>query len=164
MSKRLKDDLQISLIFSAVFGFAIYLIMLRVNPALWWLCFAAGGGLFAILAFYLLGYNRFVVKRYADAISATGATPSFRTQGNFMTELGKRTGFIYFCDDRIVLISLDKRPHMTIEILATDAVSFTMPRTVELNIQMKDGSQKTIHSAEVGALGAMMKKKKWGKK
>ena len=72
--------------------------------------------------------------------------------------------YIYFCDDRIILISLDKRPHMTIEILATDAVSFTMPRTVELNIQMKDGSQKTIHSAEVGALGAMMKKKKWGKK
>lgn len=164
MSKRLKDDLQISLIFSAVFGFAIYLIMLRLNPALWWLCFAAGGGLFAIIAFYLLGYNRFVVKRYADAIAATGATPSFRTQGNFMTELGKRTGFIYFCDDRIILISLDKRPHMTIEILATDAVSFTMPRTVELNIQMKDGSQKTIHSAEVGVLGAMMKKKKWGKK
>ena len=164
MSKRLKDDLQISLIFSAVFGLAIYLIMLRVNPEMWWLCFAAGGGLFAILAFYLLGYNRFVVKRYADAIAATGAKVSFQTQGNFMTELGKRTGNIYFCDDRIILISLDKRPHMTIEILASDAVSFTMPRTVELNIQMKDGSQKTIHTADVGVLGAMMKKKKWGKK
>ena len=164
MNKRLVDDLQISAFFSAIFGLAIYLIMQRINTSLWWLCFVAGGGLFAIIAFYLLGYNRFVVKRYADAIAATGATPSFRTQGNFMTELGKRTGFIYFCDDRIVLISLDKRPHMTIEILATDAVSFTMPRTVELNIQMKDGSQKTIHSAEVGVLGAMMKKKKWGKK
>lgn len=164
MSKRLKDDLQISVIFSAVFGLAIYLIMLRVNPDLWWLCFVAGVGLFAVLAFYLLGYNRFVVNRYAEAIEATGAKVSFQTQGNFMTELGKRTGYIYFCDDRIVLISLDKRPHMTIEILASDTVSFTMPRTVELNIQMKDGSQKTIHSAEVGMLGAMMKKKKWGKK
>lgn len=81
-----------------------------------------------------------------------------------MTERGKRTGHIYLCDDRIVLISLDKRPHMTIEILAADAVSFTTPRTVELNIQMKDGSQKTIHTAEVGALGALMKKKRWGKK
>ena len=164
MNKRLSDDLQISAIFSAVFGFAIYLIMLRLNPELWWLCFVAGGALFALLALYLIGYNRFVVKRYADAIAATGAQVSFRTQGNFMTELGKRTGFIYFCDDRIILISLDKRPHMTIEILASDAVSFTMPRTVELNIQMKDGGQKTIHSAEVGVLGAMMKKKKWGKK
>lgn len=164
MNKRLKDDLQISLIFSAVFGFAIYLIMLRTRPDLWWLCFVGGGGLFAIVIVYLIAYSRFVVKRYANAIEATGAAVSFRTQGNFMTELGKRTGFIYFCDDRIILISLDKRPHMTIEILASDAVSFSMPRTVELNIQMKDGSQKTIHSAEVGVLAAMMKKKKWGKK
>ena len=155
MSKRLKDDLQVSLIFSAVFGFAVYLILLRTKPDLWWLCFVAGGGLFAILAFYLIGYNYFVVKRYADAIAATGANVSFQTQGNFMTELGKRTGNIYFCDDRIILISLDKRPHMTAEILASDAVSFTVPRTVELNIQMKDGSQKTIHSAEVGKLGAI---------
>ena len=164
MKKRLIDDLEVSAIFSAVFGFAIYLIMLRLNPQLWWLCFAAGGGLFAIIAFYLIGYNRFVVKRYADAIAATGSKVSFQTQGNFLTEYGKRTGYIYFCDDRIFLISLDKRPQLTIEIMASDAVSFTMPRTVELNIQMKDGSQKTIHSAEVGVLGAMMKKKKWGKK
>ena len=164
MNKRLKDDLQVSLIFSAVFGFAIYLITLRTKPDLWWLCFVAGGGLFAILAAYLIGYDRFVVNRYAKAFAATGAKASFQTQGNFMTELGKRTGHIYFCDDRMILISLDKRPYMTIEILALDAVSFSMPRTVELNIQMKDGSQKTIHSAEVGVLGAMMKKKKWGKK
>lgn len=164
MSKRLIDDLQISAIFSAVFGFAVYLIMQRTNPDLWWMCFVAGGGLFALLAFYLIGYNNLVVNRYAKAIAATGAKVSFQTQGNFMTELGKRTGNVYFCDDRIYLISLDKRPHMTMEILASDAVSFTIPRTVELNIQMRDGSQKTIHSAEVGMLGAMMKKKHWGKK
>lgn len=164
MSKRLKDDLQIALIFSAVFGFAIYLIMQRINPGLWWLCFAAGGGLFLIVAFYLVGYSRLVVKRYEDAFAATGATASFQTQGNFLTELGKRTGTIYFCDDRIILISLDKRPRMTIEILAEDAVSFTTPRTVQLNIQMKDGSQKTIHTVDVGVLSTMMKKKKWGKK
>ena len=164
MNKRLVDDLQISAFFSAIFGLAIYLIMQRINTSLWWLCFVAGGALFAIIAFYLLGYNRFVVKRYADAIAATGAEVAFQTQGNFMTELGKRTGHIYFCDDRIVLISLDKRPHMTIEILAADAASFTTPRTVELNIQMKDGSQKTIHTVDVGKLSALMKKKRWGKK
>ena len=164
MNKRLVDDLQISAFFSAIFGLAIYLIMQRINTSLWWLCFVAGGGLFAMIAFYLLGYNRFVVKRYADAITATGAEVTFQTQGNFMTELGKRTGHIYFCDDRIVLISLDKRPHMTIEILAADALSFTTPRTVELNIQMNDGSQKTIHTVDVGKLSALMKKKRWGKK
>lgn len=57
MNKRLVDDLQISALFSAVFGLAIYLIMQRLNTALWWLCFVAGGGLFAIIAFYLIGYN-----------------------------------------------------------------------------------------------------------
>ena len=164
MNKRLSDDLQISAIFSAVFGFAIYLIMLRLNPALWWMCFVAGGGLFVLLALYLVGYDRLVIKRYAAAIAATGAEVAMQTQGNFLTEYGKRTGNIYFCNDRIYLISLNKRPRLTIEIKAEDAVSFTMPRTVELNIQMKDGSQKTIHSVDVGALGAMMKKKKWGKK
>ena len=53
---------------------------------------------------------------------------------------------------------------MTIEILAADALSFTTPRTVELNIQMNDGSQKTIHTVDVGKLSALMKKKRWGKK
>ena len=164
MRKQLKDDLMISAIFSAVFGFAIYLIMLRINPEMKWLCFVAGGALFVILALYLVGYSRLVVNRYAKAIAETGAKVTYQTQGNFMTELGKRTGNIYFCDDRIILISLDKRPHMTIEILREDAVSFTIPRTVQLNIQMKDGSQKTIHTVEAGFLGAWMKKKHWGKK
>lgn len=164
MSKKMIDDLEISALAGALFGFAVYLIMLRLNRDLWWLCFVAGAGLFAILAAYLLGYTQFVTNRYANAIAATGHKVTFQTQGNFLTELGKRTGFIYFCDDRIILISLDKRPHMTIEILAADAVSFTMPRSVQINIQMKDGSQKTIHTAEAGALGAVMNKKRWGKK
>lgn len=164
MNKKLIDDLEMSALAGGLFGFAVYLIMLRLNRDLWWLCFVAGGGLFAVVVAYLVGYNRFVTKRYADAIAATGCKVTFQAQGNFLTELGKRTGFIYFCDDRIILISLDKRPHMTVEILASDAVSFTMPRTVQINIQMKDGSQKTIHTAEAGALGAAMKKKHWGKK
>ena len=164
MKKRLIDDLEVSAIFSVVFGFAVYLITLRTNPDMWWLCFVAGGGLLAILAFYLIGYNRFVIKRYADAIEATGAKVAFQTQGNFLTEYGKRVGNIYFCDDRIVLISLDKRPRLTIQIMAEDVDTFTIPRTVQLNLQMKDGSQKTIHTAEAGVLGAMLKKKPWKKK
>lgn len=164
MSKRLIDDLEISLLASALFGFAIYLIMLRINPQLWWMCFVAGGGLFVLLAAYLVGYNNFVVKRYAAAIDATGAKVIFRTQGNFLTELGKRTGYIYFCGDCMYLISLDKRPHMTLQIKASDVVSFTIPRTVQLNLQMADGSQKTIHTAEAGMLAAHLNKKRWGKK
>ena len=163
MKKRLIDDLEISAFFSAIFGFAVYLITQRMNKELWWLCFVAGGGLFAILAFYLIGYDRVVTRRYADAIAATGAKVLFETQGNFVTEIGKRTGRIYLCDDRIFLISLDKRPRVTLEILAADAASFTTPRTVELNIQMKDGSQKTIPTVDVGKLGALMQKKRWSK-
>ena len=164
MNKRLIDDLEISLLAGGLFGFAAYLIMLRINPQLWWMCFVAGGGLFAILALYLLGYNSLVTKRYAAAIAATGKEVVLRTQGNFLTELGKRTGFIYLCNDAIYLISLDKRPHMTIEVKAEDVVTFTIPRAVQLNLQMKDGSQITIHTADAGVMGAYLKKKPWKKK
>ena len=164
MKKQLIDDIEISLMGGGLFGFATYLIMLRTNPQLWWLCFVTGGGLFAILVAYLLGYHYLVTERYAKTIDALGVTVSFKTQGNFLTEYGKRTGFIYFCDDRLVLISLDKRPRLTIQILAEDVVSYSIPRAVQLNLQMKDGSQKTIHSADVGVLGSMIKKKKWCKK
>ena len=91
MNKRLSDDLQISAIFSAVFGFAIYLIMQRTRPDLWWVCFIAGGGLLVLLAGYLIGYERFVTKRYANAIAATGAEVEFQALGNFVTEYGRRT-------------------------------------------------------------------------
>ena len=163
MKKKLIDDIEISLLGGGLFGFAVYLIMLRVNPVLWWMCFVAGGGLFAILVAYLLGYQYLVIGRYTKAIEAVGVPVHFKTQGNFLTEYGKRTGFIYFCDDRLVLISLDKRPRLTIQIMSEDVASYTIPRTVQLNLQMKDGSQKTIHSTDVGVLGAMIKKKKWCK-
>lgn len=164
MDKRLKDDIQISLGGGALFGFAIYLIMLRVNQELWYLSIIAGVALAAILIAYLLGYSRFVTKRYAKAIDALGYQVLFQTMGNFHTELGKRTGHIYFCGDRIVLISLDKRPHMTIEILASEVESYEMPRVVQLNIQMKDGNYHTIHSGDIGILTSHMKKKRWAKK
>ncbi len=163
MDKRLKDDIQISLGGGALFGFAIYLIMLRVNKDLWYLSIIAGVALAAILIGYQLGFNHFEVKRYAKAIKTLGYPVLFETIGNFHTELGKRTGHIYFCGDRIVLISLDKKPHMTIEIPASEVKSYEMPRVVQLNIYMKDGNYHTIHTADVGNLSAAMKKKRWCK-
>ena len=163
MSKRLKDDLQISAIFCAVFGFAIYLIMLRLNRDLWWLCFVAGAGLLALVAAYLIGYERLVTNRFTKAVAQTGAKVLFQTPGNFLTEYGKRVGNIYFCEDRIILVSLNKRPRLTIEIYADDVLTFTIPRTVQLNLQMKDGSQKTIHTTDAGMLGALLRKKPWKK-
>ena len=164
MDKRLKDDIQISLGGAALFGFAVYLIMLRINKNLWYLSIVAAVAMAAIIIGFLLGYNRFVTKRYARAIEAVGLPVQFQTMGNFSTELGKRTGNIYFCGDRIVLISLDKKPHMTIEVLLSDVESIEIPRTVQMDIQLKDGNYQTIHSVDVGALNSVMKKKNRTKK
>lgn len=164
MDKRLKDDIQISLGGAALFGFAIYLIMLRVNKDLWYLSILAGVALAIILIGYLVGYSNFVTKRYARAIEKEGVSVQFQTMGNFSTEFGKRTGHIYFCGDQMILISLDKKPHVTIRIQASDVESYEMPRVVQMNLQMKDGNYQTIHSADIGMLSSLMKKKHWAKK
>lgn len=164
MSKRTKDSIQMSLFAGALFGLAIYFIMLRINERLWYLCFVAGLALALLLIGYMVGYDKLVNRRYATAVGEMGFKPELECIGNFHTDIGKRTGRIYFCGDRIVLLGLDKKPHTRIQILASEVESYEMPRVIQLNLQMKDGNYHTIHSDEVGVLCALMKKKRWGKK
>jgi hypothetical protein len=69
------DDLEISALAGGLFGFAVYLIMLRVNRDLWWLCFVAGAGLFAILAAYLLGDWKDCISEI-DRVSCRAKSPA----------------------------------------------------------------------------------------
>ncbi len=164
MSKRTIDSIEMSLFAGALFGLAIYFIMLRINEQLWYLSILAGLALALLLMAYMIGYDKLVNSRYEKAFAQTGLQAELECVGNFHTEIGKRTGRIYFCGDRIVLLGLDKKPHTQIEILASEVESYEMPRVVQLNLQMKDGNYHTIHTGEVGALSALMKKKHWGKK
>lgn len=164
MNKKLKDDIQISIGAGVLFGFAIYLILLRINEELWYLSIVAGAALAAILVAYLLGYNKFVTQRYAKAIGELGYEVKFQCVGNFTSEYGKKTGQIYYCGERIVLLGLDRKPHVMIEVHKDDVESYSIPRTVQLDIYLKDGTCQTIHSTDVGVIGNLMKKKHWGKR
>lgn len=164
MDKKLKDDIQISIGAGALFGFAIYLIMLRINESLWYLSILAGVALAAILVVFLLCQNKFGTQRYQKAIAAFGYEVKFQCVGNFTSEYGKKTGQIYYCGEHIVLLGLDRKPHVTIDISREDVDSYSMPRVVQLDIHLKDGSTQTIHTGDAGAIANLMKKKHWGKR
>ena len=164
MDKKLKDDIQISIGAGALFGFAIYLIMLRVNEGLWYLSILAGVGLAGILVIFLLCQNKFGAQRYAKAMAELGYEVKFQCVGNFISEYGKKTGNIYYCGEHIVLLGLDRKPHVTTVIHRDDVDSYSMPRVVQLDIHLKDGTTQTIHTGEVGTLCNLMKKKHWGKR
>ena len=164
MDKKLKDDIQISIGAGALFGFAIYLIMLRINQAMWYLSIVAGVGLAGILVVFLLCQNKFGAQKYQKAFAQFGYEAKFQCVGNFMTEYGRKTGQIYYCGEHIVLLGLDRKPHVTMDICRDDVDSYSMPRVVQLDIHMKDGSTQTIHTGDAGVIASLMKKKHWGKR
>ena len=164
MDKKLKDDIQISIGAGVLFGFAVYLIMLRLNASLWYISILAGLGLAAILVTFLLCQNKFGTQRYAKAMAELGYEVKFQCVGNFISEYGRKTGNIYYCGEHIVLLGLDRKPHVTTVISRDEVDSYSMPRLVQLDIHLKDGSTQTIHTGDAGVIASLMKKKHWGKR
>lgn len=164
MDKKMRDNILLSLFGSALFGYAVYLIMLRINPAIWYWGVVAGAALAVLLIGYLLGYDHFVVKRYAKEAAKIPSQVHYFIVGNIRTEYGRRGGNIYFCEDRIVAICLDKRPHQTVTILKSEIDHIEVPRLVQVCIHMMDGTEHMISSTDAGKLAADLKKKPKSKK
>lgn len=163
MNKNMRDNILLALFGSAIFGFMVHLIFKRLGTGIWYWGIVAGVALAMVLVGYLLIYDHTVTKRYAREAERIGVPVRFFVTGNIRTELGRRGGNIYYCDDRIVAISLDKKPHVKVEIRKEDVESFECPRLVQVCIRMTDGTEHMISSTEAGQLAAAMKKKHWGK-
>lgn len=163
MDKRLRDNILLSLFGSAIFGFMVYLIMSRVHGGWYW-ALVAGGGLAVVLIGYLVGYEYLVTRRYAKAAAGIQSKIHYFIVGNIRTEYGRRGGNIYYCDDRVVAICLDKRPHQTVTIMKCDIAKVEVPRLVQVCIHMNDGTEHMISSTDAPRLAADLTKKSGKKK
>ncbi|MBQ2960483.1 MAG: hypothetical protein IJE09_04600 [Oscillospiraceae bacterium] len=85
----------------------------------------------------------------------------YKTNCNFCQENGSvRNGKIYLCEDGILCVSLDKKPHAVDAIFPDDIESVHRTAT-DLLIRKQDGKDYLITSAHVQELAEQLSKSGW---
>lgn len=157
-----------------MFFAAGYFILLYIDQEIALPYSLAGGLMFALALFpFLVVYEKLQEKRYAK-FEKTLPMPFFlKANGNYQvaseevkngeakTVLSKlRSGTLYFCEDRIVLASLEEKPHTVTEILLSDVNKFESDN-VHLNIYVKGGFAFLITTPEGRSIQTSLQEKQW---
>lgn len=123
---------------------------------------AACGSLFSLLLLSFLVIHGKVTKRKYTELERKLHSPVFyKTNGNFTLPDGRvRNGNIYFCEDGIVCVSLDGKPHTLDEILVTDIEKYRFD-DIHLHIFTRDGMIFLITLPDVQAVMEALREKNW---
>lgn len=170
----MKTKLFLSVLTGAMFSVAGYFILLYIDRDIALPYSLACGIMFALIMFpFLVVYEKLQGKRYAK-FEETLQTPFFfKASGNYQivseevingevkTVLSKlRSSTLYFCEDRIVLASLEEKPHTVTEILLSDVNKFESDE-VHLNIYVKGGDAFLITTPEGRSIQTTLQEKGW---
>ncbi|MGN1451269.1 MAG: hypothetical protein ACI4XQ_04150 [Eubacteriales bacterium] len=108
----MKTKTAVSAVFGFFFGLITYFILWCIEEKDAFL-FALVSGLFCCLALFtfLMVREKVMDKKYAKAEKKILSHVFYKTKGNFVLHSGKiKNANIYFCEDGIVIISLDEKP------------------------------------------------------
>ncbi len=121
-----------------------------------------GGLLFYILLLsFLLIYEKFMDKKYAEYEKKITSPIFYKTNGNFRLGNGRvKNGNIYFCEAGIVCLCLDEKPYTLDEILSQDIDHYQFD-DIHLNIFTKDGRLFIITLPDAKNVIKVLKRKDW---
>ncbi len=140
-------------------AFVITLLFNSVEMAL--LSAVLFGAMFALCISIFFGiYMHRVDKKYAEAEKFIKSQIFFKTNGNFDIGKGILNGNIYFCDDGIVFISLNKKAAITeaIALCNIERYDFSFPR---MTVYCNDGCICTVMIAELDRARQVLIEKGW---
>lgn len=158
---KIKVPLILSVIMGIMFGVPMYLLIRWIDPELSYLGVIAGV-LFALLLLeYMLIHQKHMEKRYAEAEKLITSPIIYRLNGNMKTERGVRNANIYLCEGGFAFISLDKKPHITEELLLSNIAAVSVVSSTQLEIATKDERFYSITSADVSRLISVLREKGW---
>ena len=123
------------------------------------LSFFAGLLFGGLLLGFLLVHEKYSAKKYAQAEKIIDDTVLFTVNGNFQLDKDVRNGNIYFCEDKIYFISLDKKPYIT-EAVFRDDVCAILTADMQILIQKNDGAVYYIKTADAKELDKYLQS--WG--
>ena len=158
---KLKHLLVLAAFAGVCFGIPMYFLIRWIDPELSYLGVAAGVLFALFLLEYLLIHQKHMEKRYAEAEKQITAPIVYRLNGNLQTPTGVRNANIYLCEGGFVFITLDKKPHLTEELLLNNIASIRVIGPAQLEIATKDNRFFSITSADVSHLISVLKEKGW---
>ena len=157
----MKGRIFLSLFCGIVFGSIAYLVVSLFFSEYAFLYALVGGALFTLfLNVFLTIHEKWTDKRYS-AIEKEIKSPIFYTaNGNFDLGTEVRNGRIYFCEEGIVCVSLDKKPHACDVIPLSDIDRYEFD-SIHMNLYLKDGRAFCIILPDANVVLEELKNKNW---
>lgn len=158
----MKTKIILSAIMGFFFGLAGYFIFLFVdlNPP-FHLSVVCGLSCSLLLFMFLIAYEDFMNKRYAKFEKEITSPIFYKANGNFKLHNTKiKNANIYFCDDRIVLISVEEKPYIVEEIQKSNIYRIQCD-DIYFNINTSDGKFYIITMPDAKMVFDKLKEKDW---
>lgn len=158
----MKAKALLSVIAGLFFGFIGYVVLLLLDIDQPFQLAVPSGLLFALLLFpVLVGYGKFMDKRYAKFEKEITSPIFYKTNGNFNLGNGKvKNGNIYFCEDGIVCVCLEDKPYTLDEVLLRDIERYQFDN-IHLNIVAKDGRVFVLTTPDAVKIIEVLRQKEW---
>lgn len=158
----MKNKFIVSIISGIFFAIPAYIIFKQLNLEFAFLLSIFTGLLFYLMLFaFLLLYEFVLNKRYSEAEKAITSNIWYKFNGNFKTANSVRNANIYFTDDGVVFISLDKKPYIIEEVLTHNIVKYQSDFIANLHIYTNDNRMFIITSSKVKKLFPLLKEHNW---
>ena len=144
------------------FALCTYLICSFLSPENALLLAVLAGALMTLGCFtYFLIFEKRMAKSYARAERRIPSPVFYRTVGNFdLGRRGIRNGNIYFCEDGIMLLSLDTKPHLAEWVPKSEILSYESD-IIHLTIRRRDGGVYLIAIPDAQRLTQILKETEW---
>lgn len=158
----MKTKTAISAVFGLFFGLITYFILWCIEEKDAFL-FALVSGLFCCLALFtfLVVHEKVTDKKCAKAEKKILSQVFYKTNGNFMLRGGKiKNANIYFCEDGIVIISLDEKPCVMEKIQKGDIHEIQCD-DIHFIINTGDGQFYIVTMPDAKAVFDMLREKQW---
>ena len=151
----------LSIILGVLIAAAVFIICLFIAPNIAVLVAVLSGALFALLIqiVFVIAERR-MNKKYATIEQKISSPIFHKANGNFNLGYTVKNGMVYFCDDKIVCVSVDEKPYAFEEILKSDIFRYDFD-TVHLNIYTKDGRAFLITLPNVEAAVKELRNNNW---
>lgn len=125
--------------------------------------FAVISGLFfyIVLFIFLIIHEKVMHKKYAEFEKEITSPVFYKTNGNFKLHNGKiKNANIYFCENGIVLISLDEKPYVMEEIERSNIYRIQCD-DIHFNINTRDGKFYIIKMPDAKVVFEKLKERDW---
>ena len=151
----------LSIILGVLTAVAVFVIcMFIASDIAVWVAILSGALSVLLIQIVLVISERYMDKKYAAIEKKINSRIFCKANGNFDLGYTVKNGMIYFCDDKIICVSVDEKPYAFSEILKSDIFRYDFDN-VHLNIYTKEGRVFLITLPNVEAVVAELQNNNW---